>query len=143
MDASHAGDRGVTWVGSANMRTTRCFQTSLVIFLKHEGVVSLRVCAELGIIMERTQRERRATAPTAHHLGGQQFFFVGRVRIRFEKAAEVGNPLMKLAKNDVCAVVAEYFRGGLLHAADFVPVADHELNGVFMWCLCLFFHSNV
>ena len=136
MDASNAGNRGIAWIGATNMRTTRCLQTSLVIFLKHEGVVPLRVCPELGIIMERAQRERSATAPTAHHLGCQQFFFVRRVRIRLEKAAKVGNPLMKLTKNDVRAVVAEYFRRGLLHAADFVRVAEHEFTGfewLFMW----------
>src|SRR6185295_12296089 len=62
MDASDAGNRRIAWISTTNMRTTRCLQASLVIFLKHEGVVSLRVCAELWIIMERAQRERSAAA---------------------------------------------------------------------------------
>src|SRR6185436_9218049 len=77
-------------------------------------------------------RERSTTAPPAHHLRCQQLFVVGRLRIRFEKATKVGHPLMKLAKNDVRAVVTEYFRRSLLHAAGFVSVTDHEFTG-FEW----------
>src|SRR5688500_9773229 len=84
--------------------------------------------------MERTQRERSAAAPTAHHLGCQHFFFVRGFRIRLEKAAKVGNSLMKLAKNDVRAVASEDFRSSLLHAAHFIGIAEHEFTG-FEWLL--------
>src|SRR5687768_12122350 len=39
---------------------------------------------------------------------------------------------MKLAKNHVRAVTSEYFRRSLLHAADFIVIADHEFTG-FEW----------
>src|SRR5262249_36215192 len=111
------------------MRTTRCFKSSFVVFLKHEGVVPVRVRPELRTIMEWAKRQRCATAPTTHHLGCQQFLFIGSARIRLEKAAEVSDSLIKLSKDDVRAIASEDLRCSLLHTTEFIAVAEHEFSG--------------
>ena len=76
----------------------------------NEVVVSLRVLAERGVVLDRRERQRRAAAPTADKFRRQQFpLFVG-LRIVSQESVERSDPRLVLAHANEGAVAPEHIR---------------------------------
>jgi hypothetical protein len=122
-----AGDRRVARVRASDVRTPRRFETRRVILFKEEIVVTPGIGAKFRIIVNRTERERRAASPASHHLCGKKFLAHFTRRIRFQVFAKVRDSLMELAKNNVRPVSTEQLRFGLLDASQLIRLAENEL----------------
>jgi hypothetical protein len=56
------------------------------------------VGAQGRIVVHRAEGQRRAAAPAAHHLGGQQFLVLGSRGVVAQMPAEGGDVLVQLAE---------------------------------------------
>ena len=81
------GHLRIAWVHPAHMAAARHLFTFLVAGII-EVVVSLRVLAECGVVLEWRQRQRRAAAPTADKLRCQEFTFFVRSGIVSQESIE-------------------------------------------------------
>src|SRR5262249_11936390 len=125
----HARYLCVTRVRAPNVRAARSLETVRVVIPKEEVVVAQRICAQLRVIVKRTERQRCAASPTTHHLSCHQLLIFGTFRVLLQVAAELGHTLMQLAKDNVRAVAAQDSGHGLLDTAHLVRVTEHEIAG--------------
>ena len=73
--------RGVARVEASRVRSQRAGIPERIHLLVVEVVVAHRVRAQLGIVLVRCQHQRRAAAPAAHELRGEQLLIVRRVGV--------------------------------------------------------------
>src|SRR5689334_16081424 len=96
-----------------------------------EVVVSLRVSADRGVIDFRRERQRRATAPAANELGGEQFAFFLGAAMRLKESIEGADAGLIFAKADKGAVATENVR--LRHRqwnSRLAGISEDELTGL-------------
>lgn len=122
--------RGVTGVGTADVAASGRLESRRIVALVQEGVTSVRVGAEGGVVGLRGQRQGSAAAPASHDLCGDQFFVLGAGGVVLQVAAELGDVLVELAEDRVAAVASQHGRLGGLDTADLVRVAEDELTGL-------------
>ena len=75
-----------------------------------EVVVALRVRAECGVVDVRRQRQRRAAAPTADQLRGDQFTFFLGASVGPKESIERADARLIFAEAHIGAVAAEDVR---------------------------------
>src|SRR6185369_5743320 len=95
-------------------------------------VVSLWVGANCGIIHLRREGQRRATAPAADQLRGEQFSFFLGAAIRTQESIEGADARLIFAKAHIGAVAPEYVR--LRHRqwhSGLTGIAEDELSGLY------------
>ena len=78
--------------------------------------------------MERAERQRRAAAPAAHDLRGQELFVFRAGGVGLQVATECSNALVQLPEGDVGSVPAENLGSKRLDAADLVGIAEDEFT---------------
>ena len=107
-----ADDRRVARVHPPGVRAERALEAARVVAVQ-EGVVALRVGAQLGVVALGGQRQRRAAAPAPDELGGQQLL-LGRAGGALAQVLPEGrHPRVQLAEDHVGAVAAQHL--GLRH----------------------------
>ena len=97
-----------------------------------EVVVPLHVGARAsGSSLLGREHERRAAAPAAHQLGGDQFLLFGGLAVLAEEIAKLPHMLFEPAIGHVAAVPRQNFRlGAVGYDAVLVGVAKDELAGL-------------
>src|SRR5258705_2397028 len=110
VQANHAGNFGVAWIGAPHVRAHRRLVSERIIFVKEKVIVALLVCAEFGIVMEGAEGQRSATAPPSHHLGGKELFLLRTSRILLQTPAKRRHALMQLSKDYVGTVTSQSLR---------------------------------
>ena len=84
--------------------------TDRVVFLEEEDVVSPPVCAQFRIVVQGTQGERRAAAPTSHDLRRYQFLAFGSACVRLQVLTKSGNPLVQFAEDHITSITPQGIR---------------------------------
>jgi hypothetical protein len=126
VDAAFVVER-VARVRPPRVRTGRASEAAQVIVIV-EVVVPRRIGTQLGIVVVRRQRQRRAAVPSSDHLRAQQRLLLATDR-SFAEIASIGRDAsVQLPEHDVGAVAAEQLRGRPgWQAAGLVGVAEDEL----------------
>src|SRR5262245_39642411 len=93
-----------------------------------EVVVALWIGRELGIILRGRQRQRRAAAPAAHQLGGDEFLLFRRSTVRPEKVPEPADVLLQSAVREIASVPRQDLGLRQRHVAVFVRIPEEELS---------------
>jgi hypothetical protein len=130
VDVGEAGERRVARVHSADVASERRLAAMRVVCVI-EVVVPPRVCAKGGIVDLGRQRQRRAAAPAADQLGGEQFPLLIGACVRVKESIEGADPRLVLAKADEGAVASEDV--GLRHRQELPGLArvpEDELAGL-------------
>src|SRR6185369_3886598 len=111
------------------MGTRGRLETHWIISFEEEVVVASRIRSDARIVVDGTEREWRATAPSAHHLCCQQLFFFGTFGVSPQILSKLRHALMKFAEHDVGSVSSQNFRNGLLGSAQLIGIPDYKLSG--------------
>ena len=127
VNARLADDDRIAGVHPPHVRADRALE-ALRVVAEHEGVVAVRVGAQLGVVLVRSQRQRRPARPAPDDLGAQPLLLGGVLGVLMQVLAEGGRARVQLAEDRVGAVAAQHLRlrdGG--HGVGLVLVAQDEL----------------
>ena len=122
-----ADDDRIARVHPPHVRADRAFE-ALRVVAEHEGVVAVRVGAQLRVVLVRREGKRRPARPAPDDLGAQPLLLAGVLGVLMQVLAPGGRARVQLAEDDVGAVAAEHLRlrdGG--HGVGLVLVPQHEL----------------
>src|SRR5688500_216354 len=94
--ARETGDLSVARVAAPDVRAARSLKSYRVVCFKKEIVIAMWVCAQRGVVVKRTKRERRTATPAAHHFRRQQLLRLWSIRLRRKKPAKLRHTLVQL-----------------------------------------------
>src|SRR5215207_311390 len=120
-------------VRAARVGAHRALEAAQIV-LEAEGVVALRIGAEVGVVLVRRERERRSALPAPDHLGAEQRFLFTAGGLLAKVPPVRGHARVQLAEDDVGAVPTEHLRSRhRRQAASLVRVAEQDLAGLERW----------
>src|SRR3954447_8966209 len=119
---------GVPRVRASGVCPQGAFEAPRIVAVE-EGVVALRVAAQILVIALWGERQRRTALPTADHLRPEQLCLRPTGGVGGDVLTVGRHPRVQLAEHDVGAVAAEHVRGGhRRQLARLIRIAEDHLS---------------